>query len=169
MNVLVLVEGFYPKVAGGAISQWVFTRKLAERGNDVTVWTTRLEGTPRRETTNGVHIRRPYAAAFEDRSASVLSVLSSMKFTALLTARLVRWVRTADVDVIYSASHVTHPVARVVGGLYDVPVVNFVAYTPTLEPDGDHLANPLYVFEQLNFRECMGGSSTVGRRRRKRA
>jgi len=49
-----------------------------------------------------------------------------------------------------------HPLAAIAGWAFEMPVVNFVAYTPSLNGEKQRAANLFYFLEQMNFSLFMG-------------
>lgn len=66
----------------------------------------------------------------------------------------IAWLRGRDVDGIYCQSVFLHWVARFVCTLYDIPLVSYFGYTPTLR-DGDSISLKL-VLERINFKFFTG-------------
>ncbi|MFC6733704.1 glycosyltransferase family 4 protein [Haladaptatus sp. GCM10025893] len=158
MHILLLREGFYPKLGGGSIEQWNVAKSLVARGHEVTVFAPQREGAPRYERVEGVEIHRPYRAAehLEGGPTSALGFLGRLAYAVLVCVALVRWLRTTDVDVVVSASHLTHPAAKFLSVRYGLPVVTYMAYTPTMDPKKRTVTNPSYLLEQVNFRLFLG-------------
>jgi len=157
MNVLVLAEDFYPKTSGGAFTDWKAAREFAERGHRVVVVTPRFGDTAALEDAEGVEIRRPFTAWSEGRpAASLVGMLYRLKFCLLATLYVLRLTRSEQFDVAYVTNHGLHPVGRVLTVWRDLPVVNFIAYSPGIDETQRRLLNPQYLFEQLNIRFCMG-------------
>lgn len=148
-HVLLLTENFYPSVSGGAHARWRFARIATERGHRVSVVTPRNGDVPRRETVDGVEIRRPFPSrpAFLPEYAP-LAFLTRLLYTALLSAYLLWWVPRREVTGVYSASNTSHGVATLLGTVYDLPAVNFVGYAPSLDAD----RGPKVWLERLTYR-----------------
>ncbi|MCO8244766.1 MULTISPECIES: glycosyltransferase family 4 protein [unclassified Haladaptatus] len=156
MNVLMLAEDFYPKTSGGAFIDWQAAVALAERGNRVVVVTPRTEGTAELERENGVEIHRPYRASSEAENPNSFSgQLLRVKFLFLVLPYLLRLTGNTDFEVIYSTNHLFHSIAKVLGVVRGVPVVNFIAYSPSITGDRARY-DPVYVLEQLNFELFLG-------------
>ena len=152
-SLVLFSETFYPSTSGGAHTRWMFAKRAAQWGWDVTVFTFRGPNTPRNETVEGVRIRRPAPG-----SPSFLPEYSNLSipiriFSAVFVFfHAAWWFYRHEVDAIHSASHVFHWAAKLLGILYDVPVTNFIGYTPSLN-DGVPIRQ---VFERVNFRLFMG-------------
>lgn len=156
MNVLILAEDFYPKTSGGAFIDWQAAVALAERVERVVVVTPRTEGTAGLERENGVEIHRPYRATPEsDHPNSLAGQLLRVKFLLLVLPYLLRLTRDESFQVIYSTNHLFHPLARVLGVVRRLPVVNYIAYSPSIVGDGDWF-DPVYLLERLNFELFLG-------------
>ncbi|RDI71079.1 glycosyltransferase family 4 protein [Halopelagius longus] len=70
MRLLVAAHDFYPDPGSGGSGRYVYetTRRLTDRGHEVSVVTRRRGGVPARETVDGVEVRR-YDLAIADRTA----------------------------------------------------------------------------------------------------
>jgi len=153
LHLVVFSEEFYPSTSGGAHTRWLFTKKAVRRGVDVMVFTFRDSDTAQAETVEGVKIRRPVPSSpsflppYNNLSIPV-RVISSM----LMFFYAIWWFSRHEVDAIHCASHVFHWAAKLLGILYDIPVTNFIGYTPSLD-DGVLIRQ---VFERVNFRLFMG-------------
>lgn len=155
MNIVVLAEDFYPDTSGGAHTRWRFCQLAAERGHDVTVFTPHERGLARREVVDGVEIRRPLRVKPEEIPVySPIAVITRMAASVLLFAYVCWWLRGRNVDGLHSASHLTHWVGKVLSMLYDLPLVSFIGYTPSVESDPPFTSSLL--LERVNFRLFMG-------------
>lgn len=157
MHLLVLAEDFYPNTSGGAHVRWRFCQLAVERGHDVTAFTPHEEGQARTETVDGVTIYRPFPV----KPASVptyspIAVVTRIAASVLFFVYLLWWLRGQDVDGLHSASHLTHWIGKALSVLYDVPLVTFIGYTPSLEPNPSF--SPQLLLERVNFRLFMGGT-----------
>ncbi|WP_114577210.1 glycosyltransferase [Saliphagus sp. LR7] len=156
MSVLVLARDYYPISAGGAFTDTEVAENAAEKGFDISVITLRLNESPSIETRNSVEIHRPIQSPFHDRPVGTpLNVFGEFLAAICLLFYAAIYRLRHDVEVIYSTNHLMHPVAAILS-LGGTPVVNFVAYTPSLNSSNERLSNPLYLFEQINFRMFMG-------------
>ncbi|MFB6224955.1 MAG: glycosyltransferase, partial [Candidatus Paceibacteria bacterium] len=155
MNILLLTEGFYPKTGGGAYTNWEFAKYASEKGHDVTVFTTKLKNTDSIETKRGVKIFRPHPGAQQTKHSS-LEFFKRIQFLLKVYSSCSTWLKKNSADVIFSTTHLTHPVAKLVGIIHDIPVINFIAYSPSLEETERSWTNPRFLFEQLNIFGCMG-------------
>jgi len=157
MHVVVLAEDFYPNVSGGAHARWRFCQIAAERGVDVTVFTPLRGDSPRRETVDGVDIRRPCRAQPRGLPAyGGISFVTRLAASLVIFAFAARWFLANDVDAIHSASNTSHWSAKALGLLFGLPVVNFVGYTPSYSRDRRSGFDPKLLLERLTFRWCMG-------------
>lgn len=157
MKLLVLTEDFYPDISGGAHAQWRFCQLAAERGHDIVVFTPRIKGTVRRETVEGVRIRRPLKAKPDSVPADMpLAVLTRLFHSVGLLFYLFWWLHRNDVDAVYSGSNMLHWVATVLGSHYEVPSTNFVGYTPSLRPEKQSKIK--LRLERLNFERGLSPS-----------
>jgi glycosyltransferase involved in cell wall biosynthesis len=155
MKLLVLAEDFYPNVSGGANTRWRFCQLAERRGHDVTVFTPLREETPRRETVDGVEIRRPFHAKLGRVPAySTLALVTRTAFTAILFLYLVVWLRGHPFDGVHSASTSMHWVGKILSWLYGLPLVTFIGFTPSA--GGDWEWSPAFVRERINFHLFMG-------------
>ncbi|WP_436911288.1 glycosyltransferase family 4 protein [Halosimplex marinum] len=157
MRILQLAEDFYPTTAGGARTDWEFAQRAVEEGHAVTVYTKRVGDAPRHEREAGVEINRPFRANAEERHPNApLAQLRRVAFAVLLLGHLLVTVDGDEYDAVYATNHLVHPVAKLVGLAAGLPVVNFVAYTPSIDERDRSVTNPLYLLEQLNVRFFMG-------------
>jgi glycosyltransferase involved in cell wall biosynthesis len=157
MRLVVLTEDFYPSVSGGAHEQWGLCRIAAERGHDVTVFTSQTPDTPAREVVEGVDVRRPFAATpFGVSPAGSVGLFTRLFHSALLFAYLLRWLRGREIDGLYSASNTLHWVATALANLYRLRSANLISYTPTLDPD--EASRPRRLLERLSFAYALGPS-----------
>lgn len=157
MHLLVLAEDFYPNTSGGAHVRWHFCQLAVERGHDITVFTPHEEGLKRTETVNGVTIHRPFPVKPDSiPTYSPIAVVTRIVASVLFFAYLLWWIRDREIDGLHSASHLTHWIGKALSVLYDVPLVTFIGYTPSLEPDPSF--SPQLFLERVNFRLFMGGT-----------
>lgn len=156
MKILLLTGVFYPKTAGGAFEDWNFSKIAAERGHDIHVYTSKTSGTPSSETVSGVTIHRPFRASPQHRHPNsklgqLMRVLFVLRLAVYLLVTLDR-----DYDVIYSTGHMFHPIAKLIGISYRLPVINLVAYSPSIDPTRLSAIDLRVLFERVNFRFFMG-------------
>lgn len=155
MRLLVLAEDFYPTVSGGAHEQWRFTQLVANQEHDVTVVTPRVEGTSKTEVTEAVNIVRPFPAKpFGTSAYETIAKLTRSLFSILLFVYLLWWLRNREIDRIYCEAHTLHWVAKFISIFHAMPLVSYVAYTPS--QTGSFALTPAFIRERLNFRFCMG-------------
>jgi len=157
LRVVILSGVFYPEVSGGAFEQWKFAKLLAEKGHEVTVLTSTTENTNSNQTEAGIEIRRPVPIIVQTAGKNRLGDLfRKLVFVILILPSLLGLLYRKEFDVLYSASHMTHPPARIASFLFSLPVINYVAYTPTMR-DNQRLLYPLLRFlETINMRLFMG-------------
>ncbi|QLH81343.1 glycosyltransferase family 4 protein [Halosimplex pelagicum] len=152
-----LSEDFYPKTSGGAFTDTAVASTVAKEGNKVTVLTFRNGNTSREEQHQGATIRRPVRPLFYDHEInSIPNIVGRIIATVGLLLATLSYLWNEDVDVIYSTNHFFHPVASISAALFRIPVVSFIAYTPSLNPEKKSFKNPLYIFEQINMRYFLG-------------
>jgi glycosyltransferase involved in cell wall biosynthesis len=155
MHLLVLTEDFYPETSGGAHVRWRFCQLAAERGHDVTVFTPHERGLDKSEVVDGVEIRRPLRVKPEGMPVySPIAVVTRIAASVLLFAYMCWWLRGRDIDGLHSASHLTHWVGKALSVLYDLPLVSFIGYTPSVVPAPSF--TPKLLLERVNFRLFMG-------------
>jgi glycosyltransferase involved in cell wall biosynthesis len=155
MHLLILSEAFYPETSGGAHVRWRFCQLAVERGHDVTVFTPHEDGLAKSETVDGVKIRRPFPVKPGSVPVySLLAVVTRIAASVLFFAYLCWWLHDRDVDGLHSASHLTHWVGKALSVLYDLPLVSFIGYTPSVEADPSF--SPQLLLERINFRFFMG-------------
>ncbi len=85
---------------------------------------------------------------------STLAVVTRIAASVLFFIYLCWWLRDRDVDGLHSASHLTHWVGKALSVLYDLPLVSFIGYTPSV--DADPSFSPQLLLERMNFRFFMG-------------
>ena len=155
MHLIVLSEDFYPKTSGGAHIRWRFCQLAVERGHDITVFTPHERGLAKSEVVDGVEIRRPLRVKPAGKPVySPISVITRIAASILLFVYLGWWLRDQDVDGLYSGSHLTHWVGNGLSFLYDLPLVSFIGYTPSVIPNPSF--TPKILLERVNFRLFMG-------------
>lgn len=154
-HLVLLSEDFWPTVSGGAHEQWRFAQLAAARGHEVTVFTKRLPETPSVERVEGVEIRRP-APAHPSRLPPnhLLAFLTRIGFSLYLFAVLVRWTWSRDPDTVIAVSHLLHWVGFAVTRLYDLPLVSYIGFTPSL--NSEFSLRPDFVLERVNFAYFLG-------------
>lgn len=148
MNIVLFTEDFYPTVSGGAHIQWRVCEVLAERGNEVTVFTYRVDDMDSDEIVDGVRIRRPVGRL---PGPSVIS----RALTALAILLLAyRPVGRHDPDGLYAAdSPYLFWTAKILSVRYSLPLVNYIAFSTSL----DDSASPFKrVLENVTFRFALG-------------
>ncbi|GAA0455727.1 glycosyltransferase [Halococcus dombrowskii] len=155
MHLLVLSEAFYPETSGGAHVRWRFCQLAVERGHDVTVFTPHEKGFAKSEIVDGVEIRRPFPVKSDSVPIySPIAVITRIAASVLFFVYLCWWLRDQDVDGLHSASHLTHWVGKALSVFYDLPLVSFIGYTPSV--DADPSLSPQLLLERVNFRFFMG-------------
>jgi glycosyltransferase involved in cell wall biosynthesis len=155
VRLIVLSEDFYPNTSGGAHTRWRFCQLAAERGHDITVFTAHEPDLAKSEVVDGVAIRRPFRVKPEGKPVySPIAVVTRIAASVLLFAYVCWWIRGQDVDGVHSGSHLTHWIGKALSVLYDLPLVSFIGYTPSVVPDPE--ATPKLLLERLNFRFFMG-------------
>jgi len=155
MRLVVLAEDFYPNTSGGAHTRWRFCQLAAERGHDITVFTSRERGLTKSEVVDDVEIRRPFRVKSEEKPVyAPISVLTRIVASILLFGYICWWIRDQDVNGLHSASHLTHWIGKALSVLHDLPLVSFVGYTPSVVADPK--VTPKLLLERANFRLFMG-------------
>jgi glycosyltransferase involved in cell wall biosynthesis len=155
VHLLILAEEFYPETSGGAHARWRFSQLAVERGHDVTVFTPHEEELPRSEVVDGVDIRRPFP--FKPDSIPVYSpiaVVTRIAASVLFFGYLCWWLHDTEVDGLHSASHLTHWIGKSLSVLYNLPLVTFIGYTPSVDTDSS--LSPKLLLERVNFRLFIG-------------
>lgn len=159
MHVVVLAEDFYPNVSGGAHARWRFCQIAVEKGAEVTVFTPIRGDSPRRETVDGIDIRRPCRAQPRGLPAyGSISFITRLLASLIIFAYAARWFFVNDADGIHSASNTYHWSAKLLGLVFGLPIVNFVGYTPSYSRDQYSQFEPKILLERLTFRWCMGAT-----------
>lgn len=154
-HLVLLSEDFWPTVSGGAHEQWRFAQLAAARGHEVTVFTKRLPETSSVERVDGVEIRRPAPAQPSRLPPNhPLAFLTRIGFSLYLLAVLVRWTRSRDPDTVIAVSHLLHWVGFAITRLYDLPLVSYIGFTPSL--NSEFSLRPDFVLERVNFAYFLG-------------
>jgi glycosyltransferase involved in cell wall biosynthesis len=152
---LILAGSFYPEVSGGAHTQWHFCQNLINRGHNVTVLTPRDNGEPKREIVKGIDIIRPIPSRLPNvPGKSYFAILTQAIFSVIATIYALRIIRQKEIDRIYSQSVFLHWVAKIVSSVYDLPLVTFIGYTPSLR--SSLTFSPKRLLERLNFQFFLG-------------
>lgn len=156
MSVLMLAEDFYPKKSGGAFIDWHVAKYLTDCGDDVTVVTPNYGSLPNKEKVENVEILRPYAGVPENIPPnSKQGQFHRVTFGLVVLPYLMLLLRRRDFDLIYSTNHLYHPIATILKTLFQLPLISFVGYSPSIYEDST-LADSLVLLERLNFRFFMG-------------
>ncbi len=156
MQILQLSMDFYPKISGGAKEDWEFAKTVVDSGHQITVLTPLIEGSDKRESVKGIEIIRPFRAWSADRHpTSPIGMAMGIKFVVLLTVYLFRMERLRNYDVIYSTNLMVHPIAKLVGGIFQIPVANYIAYSPVIDRTVARFSI-LTLFERIIYRFCLG-------------
>lgn len=157
LNVLLLAEDFYPKESGGAFIDWNVATFLVENGDSVTTVTPRNAEAPRKETVDGVEIRRPFQGHQSDSHPnSIQGFLRRIVFSLVLVPYLLVICWRQEFDLIYSTNHLLHPpavIASFINGLFHV---SFIGYSPSIREEEASLLNPLVALERVNFQMFLG-------------
>ncbi|MXR19071.1 glycosyltransferase family 4 protein [Halobacterium bonnevillei] len=157
MDILLITGDFYPITAGGAFEDTEVAKYANEQGHNVTVFTFKLDDSPRRELYQGIDVRRPIQPPFIQASiGSIRSNLGRLFASFVLFLYVLKYSFSENSDVIYSTNHSVHWVSKVVGDFINSPVVTIVSYTPSLDKSNKNITNMSYLLEQLNFRFFMG-------------
>jgi len=105
-----------------------------------------------------IEIRRPFRVKPEGKPVyAPISVLTRIAASLLLFGYICWWIRDQDIDGLHSASHLTHWIGKALSVLYDLPLISFIGYTPSVVPDPK--VTPKLLLERINFRLFM--SQTV--------
>lgn len=135
MNILQLSGDFYPVMSGGALTDWNFAKNASAMGHDVTVFTSREGDTLPTENHSGVTIHRPFKGAPPGKHPnSLIGFLYRVKFITLFVLYMAFVKNCGDFDVVYSTNYIMHPVAKLLSFKHNLPVVNFIGYTPSQNP-----------------------------------
>jgi glycosyltransferase involved in cell wall biosynthesis len=155
MDLVVLTEDFYPQTSGGAHTKWRFCQLAAERGHDVTVFTAREQGLAKSEIVDDVEIHRPFRVKPEGKPVyAPISVMTRIASSVLLFAYVCWWLRDHRVDGLHANSHMTYWIGKALSVLYDLPLVSFIGYTPSVVPDPE--ITPKFLLERINLKFFMG-------------
>lgn len=155
MKVVVLVEDFYPNTSGGAHVRWRFSQLASQRGHDLTVYTPKRNGLPETETRDGVLIRRPFRSEPSTLPAyAPVAFLFRILFSIRLAIHLCWSADLEETDGVHSASNTLHWVGKVVSMQRGLPLVCFVGYTPSLNPEVE--LSPKLLLERFAFRFFLG-------------
>ena len=157
MNLLVFSESFYPEISGGSLTRWEFCKQAVREGNKVTVITPRTANLPKKETVEGVEIRRPFKSIPESvPDYSSIAVVTRIFFSIFMFFYLILYLHKRNMDGIHSVSHSLHWVAKILSMIYGIPLVSFVGYTVSV--DSSWKPTPKFILESVNFRFFLGDS-----------
>ncbi|MFC7140574.1 glycosyltransferase [Halosimplex aquaticum] len=156
MDLVVFAWDFYPNTSGGAHARWRFCKLAESKGHDVTVFTPRARGEPKKETVAGVQIFRParFDSFVEVQNQDLLTPFSRILTTVKIFVSAFVWMVKNDPDGIHSDSHTLNWVAKSLAVIFGIPLTNFVGFTPSLKPNSDSTAES--VLESLSFKFFMG-------------
>lgn len=159
LSILMLSRDFYPRTSGGAFTDWEFAKYAAEEGHNVVVYADRLPDTPKQEVVQDVEIHRPYRMSPVDSHAnSPYGQIRRILTGLLLGLHLLAVNLHRNFDVIYSTNHVMHPPSKVIGTVFQLPIVNFIGYSPSIVGKNSTKPNSIFIFEQIIFRYFLGDS-----------
>lgn len=136
MRILLLSDFFYPHISGGAIARFKFAKEAVERGHIVDVFSPLREGYEKEEEIDGVRIKRP----FQNKPPGLvpdnpIALFTRLFYSILFFFFLARWLKKNEADFIHTTEHVFHPVGKLLGSIFEIPVLSFVGYTPALRDD----------------------------------
>ncbi len=134
MRILLLSDFFYPHVSGGAIARFKFAKEAVKRGNEITVFSPIREDYPKKESKNGVQIIRPLRNKPKDMVPdNPIALIIRLFYSVLFFFVTARWLKENRVDCIHTTEHIFHPVGKLLGKIFDISVLSFVGYTPSLK------------------------------------
>ncbi|MBS3781859.1 MAG: glycosyltransferase [Candidatus Thermoplasmatota archaeon] len=150
MRILLLSDFFYPHISGGAIARFKFAEEAVKRGNKVVVFTPMRGGYEKREDIKGIEIRRPFRNKPEGMVPDhPIALFTRFFYSILFFFKLSRWLKRKKVDHIQTTEHIFHPIGKLLGKIFEIPVLSFVGYTPSLSGDESF-------FERLIFKHFLG-------------
>jgi glycosyltransferase involved in cell wall biosynthesis len=150
-------SSFYPDISGGSLVQWKLSKTAVEQGHQVTVVTVGREENPTSERVDGVEIRRPFPAKVSSPGQNtIIDLFRKMVYSLFLCIYLPYIAYNRDIDVVYSASHDSHPGCKIAGMVSRSPVVNFIGYTPSVGKIRRPLGYTLRILERINFNIFLG-------------
>jgi glycosyltransferase involved in cell wall biosynthesis len=118
MNLLVVSEYFYPRLAGGEIVSWHVCTTLARRGHKIYVVTSKMGGTSEHEIKAGIDIYRPFPSG--------QSLLKRIIFVAKLYLYLEKFLKLNKVDIVYNFAYIATLPATFQASKHGIPSVTAV-------------------------------------------
>ena len=128
MRILLVSSSFFPKIDGSTRCVYDHGRKLAERGNSVYLVTRGIEGTPRHEDFEGIHVIRTHFQYRGGTFANKAALVIYQVLTVLMVARKTR------ADVIHAHGYTAALAALPTKYLLRVPLVLTTHGTELLWP-----------------------------------
>lgn len=130
MNILVVCEVFYPRLAGGQIVLWNLMNSLALRGHKIYVVTGRIPDTVPDEEINGIHILRPYEGVIPETMqngfSNVIAIIKRFILMFKLYSYLNRFTKEHDIDIIYNMGPATLLPSSSISSRNKIPSVNSI-------------------------------------------
>jgi len=118
MNVLVVSEYFYPRLAGGEIALWQLCTALSQKGHKIHVVTSRMNNTSEYEVKEGMYIYRPFPSG--------RSLLARTIFMLKLYLYLRRFLKLRKVDIVYNLAYIPTLPATYLASKYGIRAVTSV-------------------------------------------
>ena len=137
MNLLVISEYFYPRLAGGELSLWALCTALASRGYKISVITSRVENTEEYEVIHGIEIYRPFPS-------DINSIIKRIYFSIKLYTYLKGFLKDSKINMIYNLGYVPTLPATSIASKYNIPAITSIESLPGRMWFG--LTNPFLAF-----------------------
>ena len=119
MNILFVMESFYPDLSGGGhIVAWRLCSALAAKGHSMYVVTSGGEGASKHEVINGIEIYRPFTASH--------SVINRVWFALRLYPYLNTFLKRKPIDIIYNHAYAVTPATILIASRHHIPAITAV-------------------------------------------
>ncbi|WP_414468691.1 glycosyltransferase family 4 protein [Methanobacterium sp. ACI-7] len=130
MNILVVCEVFYPRLAGGQIVLWNLLNALDLRGHKIYVVTGRIPDTVSEEKINNIHIFRPYEGVIPETMqkgfSNVIAIFKRFLLMIKLYSYLDNFVKERNIDIIYNMGPATLLPVSSTSSKNNIPSINSV-------------------------------------------
>ena len=118
MNILIISEYFYPRIAGGELTTWNITNGLSKRGHKIYVVTGKMNKTKAYEFYNKIEIYRPIKNS--------KSIIGRFLFSLKLYFFLRTFIKYKNIDLIYNISYLVTIPSTIIARSYNIPIITSI-------------------------------------------